>query len=445
MALGRAVAIPALFAMTIVLVAFAEIAGPPSYLWRPLLVAGAAGAAIGLLGARLLGDAWGPIVGASIVFVLLRPEEWPILLLPWGVLLLGEALRRRARRPEWLTPRAVASGVGVVMVLLFCLAAARVIRAAHFAPSVGIASRSGAPSPNIYLVLLDAYGRPDTLRELGIDIDPFLADLRDLDFDVYEEATSHFAWTPQTLAALFSGTTEGVPGGPNRTFGQRRLLHAIDGGRLISRAYDVGYELIVIDPPLPHVTFTAGHHLAHPSVNAFEVALLGRTPLGAFMDADLIVDQLRDRLDDDMARLEQLAAGDGRIVLAHFMFPHPPFLYGRDGSELPGPECWPRCDLFDTHVEPMPMDRSTYIDGLAGNVAALNERLVPVLRRMIATDPQGVFVLFGDHGTRMSVHDREEWRRPLLVARTPDQPRLFGAAPDPADTLRQILDAYAND
>lgn len=445
MTLARAAGIPALLAMTIVLVAFAEIAGPPSYLWRPLVIGGATAFIVGLVAARLLGDAWGSLAGASVVFLLLRPTEWAILAVPWGALLVGHLLDRRARRPAWLAPRAVASGVGVVMVLLFCLASVRVARAAHIAPDVGAASATTPANPNIYFVLLDAYGRPDTLRELGIEIDPFLAELRELGFDVYEDAVSEFAWTAQTLAALFSGTSEGVPGRPNSILGQRRLLDAIDSGPLIARAHDIGYELIVIDPPLPHVTFTTGRHLAHPSINAFEVTLIGRTPLGAFLGADLFVEQLRSRVDDDMARLEQLATGQGHLVLAHFMLPHPPFLYGRDGSELGGPTCWPRCDLFDTHMEPMPMDRADYIEGLAGNVTGANERLVPVVRQMITTDPDAVVVLFGDHGTRMSVHDRDEWRRPFLAARTPSHPALFGPAPDLADMLRQILDAYTDD
>ena len=445
MALTRAAGIPALLAMTIVLVAFAEIAGPPSYLWRPLFVAGATAFIVGMVAARLLGDAWGPIAGASIVFLMLRPTEWAVLAVPWGALLIGQLLDRRARRPAWLAPRAVASGVGVVLIILFGLASVRVVRAAHIAPNVAAASAATPASPNIYFVLLDAYGRPDTLRALGIEIDPFLGELEKLGFDVYEDATSEFAWTGQTIAALFSGTSEGVPGRPLSTLGQRRVLDAIDSGPLIARASDAGYELIVIDPPLPHVTFTAGRHLAHPSINAFEVTLIGRTPLGPLLGADLFVEQLRSRLDDDMERLEQLAAGPGRLVLAHFMFPHPPFLYGPDGSELGGPACWPRCDLFDTHMEPMPMDRASYVEGMTGNISAVNDRLVNVLGRMITTDPDAVVVLFGDHGTRMSVHDRDEWRRPFLAARTPGHPGLLGAAPDPADSLRRILDAYADD
>ncbi len=437
------VGVPALLAMVIVGVAFAEITGPLSYLWRPLVVAGAAGALVGLVAFTLFGHL-GTLIAASLVVLALRPTDWLALVPLVALLVLGAWLDRRGRRPGWLAPGALASSVGVILVIVAGMTGVRLARAAIH---IGVPPTPTAAAPpaesNIYLVLLDAYGRPDTLRSLGIEIDPFLEELGGLGFDVYEEATSRYAWTPQTLAALFSGTNEGVPGGVGQRLGQRRLLKAIDGGALIGRAAASGYELVVIDPPLPHVTFSVGEHHAHPSINAFEATLIGRSPLAGLMGPDVLVDQLRARLDDDMRRLETLSGDDGRIVLAHFMAPHPPFLYALDGSEMPGPACWPRCDLFDTHMERMPMPRAEYVAGMAGNVAAINDRILPALEAIIERDPGAIVVLFGDHGTRMSVHDKEEWRHPFLAARTPGHPTLFGTAPDPGSTLRDILDAYA--
>lgn len=441
----RAAAVPALLAMVIVGVAFAEIAGPLSFLWRPLLIAAAVGTVVGLVAVALVGRAWGTISAAAIMVLLLRPNDW-LVLLPLGMLLgVGAWLHRLGRRPGWLGPDALASGVGIVLVLLAGLTGARIVRAIPVAPVAPAAAAEPAAGPNIYLVLLDAYGRPDTLRSLGIEVDPFLDELRGLGFDVYQDAVSRYAWTSQTLAALFSGETDGVPGRVSTLPGQRRLLKAIDDGALIDRARVAGYDLIVIDPPLPHVTFTAGEHHGLPGITAFEATLIGRTPLATVIGADFLVEQLRERLDDGMTLLEDLSDGQGRLVFAHFMAPHPPFLYAPDGSELPGPACWPRCDLFDTHRELMPMAHDAYVHGLAGNVAAVNDRIGPVLERIIERDPDAVVVLFGDHGTRMSVRDKEEWRRPFLAARTPGRPSLFGSAPDPAQTLREILDAYLGD
>jgi hypothetical protein len=438
-----AVGVPALLAMVIVGVAFAEITGPLSYLWRPLAVAGAAGAIIGLVAFIVFGH-WGTMLAASVVLILLRPTDWPALLPLAALLLIGAWFHRRGRRPGWLAPRALASGVGIVLVLVAGMTGVRIARAAiHIGFPPQPTTAASAATTNIYLVLLDAYGRPDTLRSLGIEIDPFLDELGGLGFDVYEDATSRFAWTPQTLAALFSGTNDGVPGRVSERAGQRRLLRAIEHGALIERASASGYELVVIDPPVPHVTFTVGEHHSHPSINAFEATLIGRSPLATLVGSDVLVDQLRTRLDDDMRLLEALSEQDGRIVLAHFMVPHPPFLYRLDGSEMPGPECWPRCDLFDTHMELMPMDRAEYVAGLAGNLAAVNDRMLRVFEVIIERDPEAIVVLFGDHGTRMSVHDKEEWRHPFLAARTPGRPELFGTAPDPGGTLREILDAYA--
>jgi hypothetical protein len=57
--------------------------------------------------------------------------------------------------------------------------------------------------------------------------------------------------------------------------------------------------------------------------------------------------------------------------------------------------------------------------------------------------PNGVIVLFSDHGARYSLEMQEtEWPRSFLAARTPGHPDLFGEQPAPTILLRRLLETY---
>jgi hypothetical protein len=60
-----------------------------------------------------------------------------------------------------------------------------------------------------------------------------------------------------------------------------------------------------------------------------------------------------------------------------------------------------------------------------------------------ARDPEGVIVLFSDHGARYSLEMQEtEWPRSFLAARTPGHPNLFASEPTPTNILRTLLPTY---
>jgi hypothetical protein len=399
----------------VVLGRFADEPLPASYLIRPLLLVGVLALVLGLasqvVGTRAPG-------AAAVAAVLIIAPDFRILLIV-GFLVAAELLRPQGREGELL----IIVFTAVLFVVGF-VRAVQVIQVFPEGPEVVVEETS------VYVLLVDGYPRIDTLASLGIDNRPFVDALNERGFDHYPDATSLHSRTNKTLLAMVSD--EPVTDEPN-TVEERRAIR----GRLV-----VPEGFVVVDPPVGYVTMGPGRHLDPGGVNDFEAQLVAESIL-AIVAPDwawsVLLESLRDRLDDSLELVE--STGEAR-VFAHLMAPHPPFLYGPDGSVDVPRGCWPGCGLFAYPIERLLIDEKQWAAGMAAQLEHLNGQLLQTIDALLARDPDAVIVLVSDHGGRYSLDDREEMRRPFLAARTPGHPRLFSANPRPDAVFRVISSAY---
>lgn len=430
---------------------FANSAFPTFYLFRPLLLVIPLAILIGLLAAWLARSHAPLVVGITvgvISFWATFARHWweaALLALGWLALVL---VAQRLGRPLPLVPRA-ASTAAMAFVLVFFVAG--VVRAWSSAEgSVTPVDATSTPTgPNIYLVLLDGYPRRDTLmNDMGIDNSPFEEALADRGFDVYDDAHTDRRYTDLTLMTLLTGSTEGVPDdtAPASEV-QWRIRKALSDAALPREAQAAGYEWDIIDSPAGHVTFSAGHHVQHGGVNTFEDNMLAESIFGQVVKAAfpyLLTDSLRAHFEQSVDSLVSLADPDAhRLVLAHLFQPHLPFLWDAAGEAVPAPDFWPRENIFAAQIETMGMSLADYSAAMEGDLATLNPKLLAMVDEIVARDPDGVIVLFSDHGARYSLDLRQtEWYRSFLATRTPGHPNLFAEEPVPTAILRTLLPTY---
>lgn len=421
---------------------YADEALPTEFLWRPLIVALLLALAIGVLAA--FGGRWAPAVAAAAAVGLLSFVVGYVLVAI--VLVSAVAARLAARRSrEWPLASAYARAALTISAVFFLLGALRA--AAYLDPPGQASSTAPTAGRSVYLILLDGYPRADTLRQdLGIDNGPFIGDLAARGFDTYDDARSARGYTELTLLSLLNGSDAGVPHESGAAADKRAARRQLDEARLPLRAMDSGYGYVVIDSPIGHVSFTTGRHIRHAGVTDFEERLLAASSLGGLLAAvapDLLTSSLRAHLDDSLASLVELSRpGSGRLVLAHLMAPHLPFLYAADGSGLPVPPYWPRDQLFGSVIEDIEIDLDYYRTMYGGHLRTVNAKVLATVDAMIAADPDAVIVLFSDHGARYSFDAPEEWQRSFLAARTPGRPGLFGAAPTTTSIMCLLFEAY---
>jgi hypothetical protein len=430
---------------------FANDAMPTYYLYRPLVVVVPLAIVTGLLAAWRFRD-HAPLAASVAVAAMTFWATWmrhrPEIALAGIALLalLGLAWWRWRRIPS-LPP--VFSTAATVFVVIFFVSGT--VRAALTleGPIPPVVATGTATGPNIYLVLLDAYPRRDTLlNDMGIDNGPFEQALTTRGFDVYDDAHTDRRYTDFTLMGLLYGTADAAPPDSDLNFsGQWKLRKDLSLAPLPIAAQEAGYEYYVIDSPVGHVTFEAGTHIQHGGFNTLEDFMLAESVFGPIVKAwfpYLPTDSLRDHFEASVASLESLVDPSAhRLVLTHLFQPHLPFLWDADGNPLAAPFFWPRSKLLTGQIEVMGIGVEQYAVSMEADLATLNRKLLAVVDEIVANDPGAVVVLFSDHGSRYSLALEEtEWYRSFLATRTPGHPGLFADDPTPTALLRTLIPIY---
>jgi len=430
---------------------FANSAFPTFYLFRPFLLVIPLAILVGLLAAWLARSHAPFAAGAAaglICFWATSVRHWPeVLLLAAGWLVLV-AVVRQPGRPISFVPQAASPAAIAFVAVFFVSGVARAFLSAE-GPIAPVAVTATPTGPNIYIVLLDGYPRRDTLmNDMGIDNGPFEEALAARGFDVYDDAHTDRRYTDLTLMTLLTGSTDGVPLDTAPASEVQWLVRrALSEAALPREAQVAGYEWDIIDSPAGHVTFSAGNHFQHGGINTFEDNMLTESAFGQLVKAFLPylpTDSLRAHFEGSVDSLISLAdPGGHRLVLAHLFQPHVPFLWKANGDPVPVPSFWPRVNIFAAQIETMGMDLADYSAAMQGDLATLNPKLLAMVDEIVRRDPDGVIVLFSDHGSRYSLALKEtEWYHSFLAARTPGHPDLLARDPVPTAILRTLLPTY---
>ena len=329
---------------------------PLSAIWAPialtLVIAGAAWGATGLLLRDMHKGALIASVSLALFFSYGRGEFRD----------LGESDSLAENRPglsrsssasgSWLWARAsmakltlisnVIAGVLVAFVLrdiVQARAAERVTVPLEDVPRAPMTH--GAPRPDIYFILLDAYARADVLESLyGYDNAPFLAELRARGFHIAERSTSNYMQTMLSLGSLFnlmyldefakavrpgvlgsSADAREVPGKSGRRLPESAGLHA-------HRLARVGRP----DTEMPNADVYIDYGAA---ADTFGNALLNTTPIPDLWPGNrsAVFDRYRGQILFIFDGLRDVALRESpKFVFAHIESPHPPFVFGPNGE-----------------------------------------------------------------------------------------------------------------
>ena len=305
-------------------------------------------------------------------------------------------------------------------------------------------------SPDLVFVLLDGYPRADTLeRRFDFDNGPFLDRMAAVGFDVAARSRSNYNTTMLTLASMMNATHADalMPEPPTDLATQVRSLgRLIAEGTELEAARSAGYEIVTIPSPFTGLTLHGADRVVDVgAVTDFELAVLQSTVLPLILPEWIgpwLADVHRSGVDRAFAELGRLAdepRKGPRLVFAHMMVPHPPYLFAADGDPVDPWPCFPTtCMLWD----------AGYVHGDANYARAVaqiqytNELTLEVARRWASAGNAAVIV-FSDHGHRLDLEDEDEMLANLTLSHTPDRPGLFSDDVTPVNMIPVLLNAYA--
>jgi hypothetical protein len=434
-------------------------------LWRPLLISMAGSVLLFLLFRLILKDwhraalvtvilvvmffAYGHVYTSLKYISFLSPYVHHRSLLPIWLLLtsLGVWLVvRKSSQPEKLT--LILNGMGVVA-LMFPLVqvglySSRSRQAQTGFTPVGLPGLSlpaGQTPPDIYYLILDAYGNTKTLTDLmGFDNTEFLNRLRAQGFYVADCSQSNYATTRLSLVSslnldyLSNFKDAFIPGEDNTA--SLALYLKGNAARISLKA--LGYRIVAFETGFKWSEWKdADLYLSQNrwrEMNDFESLLVNTSGLRAIYDLNLQqtpksgTSLHRERVLYTLDSLRTMPSVRGpKFVFAHIIIPHDPFDIGTNGEAVDNPAA---------------TTTQAYFEGYRRQAIYINKVIPEITAALIAnsTTPP-VIVIQGDHGPWN--YQAATQRLGILNAYyLPAASNVLYPTITPVNTFRVILNAY---
>ena len=377
-------------------------------------------------------------------------------LLPVGIVLTMFALwwnARRIKNPQTLTP--VLNLVSMFLLIfpvfqtvVYVVNEAKATRQA-LAEQQALVERADLPlgyAPDIYYIILDAYGRADILEEMfEYDNTEFLSTLTSKGFYVAQCSQSNYGQSMLSITSslnmnyLDALTEELTPDGDNRAplraFGRRNAVRAfLDSQGYVTVSFATNFPISEWDD--------ADYYLAPPPIgmNEFEIMLTDTTLARLSLDfseesSEHLTGEwyrrralfLLEQLEDDVLEIPS-----PKFVFAHLIIPHHPFVFGPNGEEV---------KESVSNISSVP-SFPIYKQGYSDHVTYINKRIQEIIEIILEQSPNPpIIIIHGDHGP--APFDVDRYRMPILNAYYfPDGADGLYQTISPVNTFRVVLNKY---
>ena len=207
-------------------------------------------------------------------------------------------IARKARDPVALTQ--LVNGVGLVLVLfpLLQIGAYQMGRLQAEDPLSPISFESvpeNGARPDVYLIILDSYGRADTLQsEFGFDNAPFLAEMEALGFYNAFCAQSNYSKTKFSLASMLNmDYLDGLGGdalvGVGENVNNALVETLIQDSQLRRSLESLGYRTVAFPTGFFWSEWTQADHYLNQDPNALSQVIYNTALLGPYTSFEIIL------------------------------------------------------------------------------------------------------------------------------------------------------------
>jgi hypothetical protein len=257
--------------------------------------------------------------------------------------------------------------------------------------------------PDIYVIVLDGYARQDVLQNIyKHDNSEFIAGLERRGFYVANGSHSNYVQTPYTMASFWN--LDYLPTWNSSYEYEKYLYKPIQNNRAFQALDQIGYTTVSLAGDMHYTEIKdADVYLSKfLPLNNFETYLLMDSPLEPLSNIfklDIPVSSYethRQRVLYQLDTLKKIPAdiSGPKIVYAHILAPHPPFVFNQNGDarELQIPFTLADGTEFQG-------GREEYLNGYREQVKFVNQEIMEVIDDILAkskTPP--VIVMMGDHG-----------------------------------------------
>ena len=285
--------------------------------------------------------------------------------------------------------------------------------------------KSSQSSPDIYYLILDAYGRQDSLKTFfGFDNSIFIKELQNRGFYVAAKSRANYNQTTLCIASslnftyLDEVTTENSPAA-----GLEACRQMLDDNEVAAYLSGKGYRYVSI-----------GCGVGQTRVDTADVSLNPTTPVPEFEDlaVDMTIpgplrraafqnkryDQHRNNLRGVFDNLDVIAQQPyTKFVFAHVLAPHPPFVFGPNGEAV-----YPNTPFTFSDASALLklISPEQYKAGYISQLKYVNHRTLQAIDAILKqSKTRPVIIIQGDHGSRFSLDweslEKTDLREPFSI------------------------------
>jgi hypothetical protein len=335
-----------------------------------------------------------------------------------------------------------------------------------------VSPSTSAEDPDIYVIVADAHGRQDVLRDMyGYDDGPFLQQLREKGFFVANASHGNYAFTQLSVAAMLNMRyLDEFKNIKLVTF--EPLLPLLRNSTLVATLKGLGFHFITFETVLQDLCFPnsddyiSQHEPA--SITDFQQALIDTSLLSQFGGEKLkmwlmgahpdLFHKLRQTILFELSQMPGAVKLPGpKFVFLHLLCPHTPFVFSDDGSDPLQRGYGSNIDPGISSIYTVDMYRAFYSQQAQFIDGQLSNMIDQILAR---SRKPPVIVLLSDHGPRSKVNwdnsdpnasDLRECMSNLTAIYLPPHPGFAGAASaagglypsiTPVNIFRVILNDY---
>jgi hypothetical protein len=315
--------------------------------------------------------------------------------------------------------------------------------------------------PDVYVLVLDGYGRDDVLRSLDVQ-NGLARSLRAAGFHVAEDARANYPQTVHSLASALNMRYLPELIGSNEPSGltRRSLGDLIRTNAFMQAFASAGYRIRFYRSEYDLVRAGGATELRSPTIaiNEFDLGLYESTVLPVLSRAagfargalPLAAHRFHVRWTfDDLLRSVGERGASPSLTFAHVLAPHPPFAFNADGS--PRVTALPALLADGDHWRAMAHGSSEqYEQGYRAGVGYVTMRVQQLVDAILArSDRETIIYVQGDHGpgSRLrfddpTASDLVERFGILLALRLPGgEPAPWHHSITPVNALRAVVNA----
>jgi hypothetical protein len=271
-----------------------------------------------------------------------------------------------------------------------------------FLPNTGDLELDCSSKPDIYYIILDAYGRSDVLGGLyDLDNTPFIDYLKGKGFYVADESQTNYTQTVFSIPSSLNFSYIDPP--PEGVDEAKYFSNLVKDNRLMDSLKPCGYRTVALgsgffftNHPNVDIYFSSDIEL-----NEFESLLLADSPIEILayelnlQPTGLSYATHRRHVLYSFEKLAELYKMPGpKIIFAHIVSPHPPFIFDIHGQPVEPNQSYSIGDGDD-----YPGTLAEYRAGYAGQVQFVNQKMEEVIDAILAKSPAPpIIIIQGDHG-----------------------------------------------